>query len=456
MKVTNFNAAASSNLGGGVLVLGSGAGGDLGGTLPAPTVVGIGGVPVDTPNGIVTDYLNGAGHWTVPAGGGGSLPWSYAQADGGLAGNGSTDDTTAFQAWITSVTANGTKSGRFRFEPGTYLIGGALQDTGAFNGQILLPNVSTSATQITLTFQGPARPPFALHGSEPAPSPAGFAILNSTLTGASGTAAVISGGNSGSNNIEVNVIDLVCLAPDNPTMSWWNLEHTQGGRRSGVFISADAPWPSNTPTQPTHSNAYGIKLPGRQMSNYSEEDGILAFAFYTGIKLGELCVAHGLIAGSCIYGLELPNTDFPFSIDTYTQTACTNGINVTGDTYGFIKNYSGEHSTLTWHAGGVDLYDPSNYLHGDIRWVGVLTGVGNDHTFAVTGGSNCSHSEIGPAGGIAVTGTPTVGQAPVATSSSTASWQTIATGAHEVVMVTGSVPPDPVLNSAGDDWVYSS
>ncbi len=27
---------------------------------------------------------------------------------------------------------------------------------------------------------------------------------------------------------------------------------------------------------------------------------------------------------------------------------------------------------------------------------------------------------------------------------------------HEVVMVTGSAPPDPVLNSAGDDWVYSS
>jgi len=29
-------------------------------------------------------------------------------------------------------------------------------------------------------------------------------------------------------------------------------------------------------------------------------------------------------------------------------------------------------------------------------------------------------------------------------------------GYHEVVMVTGSSPPDPVLNSAGDDWVYSS
>ena len=96
---------------------------------------------------------------------------------------------------IDTVTASGTQSGWFWFEPGTYLIGGALQDTGAFNGQILLPSVSTSDPQITLTLQGPARPPFALHGS--VPSPAGYAIIKSTLTGASGTAAVISGGNSG-------------------------------------------------------------------------------------------------------------------------------------------------------------------------------------------------------------------------------------------------------------------
>ena len=28
--------------------------------------------------------------------------------------------------------------------------------------------------------------------------------------------------------------------------------------------------------------------------------------------------------------------------------------------------------------------------------------------------------------------------------------------AHEVVMETGIAPPSPVLNSTGDDWIYSS
>lgn len=44
-------------------------GGDLSGTPPAATVVGIGGTPVDAPSGVATDYLDGTGHWSVPAGG---------------------------------------------------------------------------------------------------------------------------------------------------------------------------------------------------------------------------------------------------------------------------------------------------------------------------------------------------------------------------------------------------
>ena len=55
-----------------------------------------------------------------------------------------------------------------------------------------------------------------------------------------------------------------------------------------------------------------------------------------------------------------------------------------------------------------------------------------------------------------MTGTPAVGQVLTATSSSAATWQPPTGGLHEVIMVTGVTPPDPVLNSAGDDWVYSS
>ena len=48
------------------------AGGDLSGAFPDPTVVGIGGTPVDALPAVATKYLNGDGHWTTPPGSGSS------------------------------------------------------------------------------------------------------------------------------------------------------------------------------------------------------------------------------------------------------------------------------------------------------------------------------------------------------------------------------------------------
>ena len=46
------------------------AGGDLAGTLPDPTVVGIQGTPVDALPASATEYLDGTGHWSTPPGSG--------------------------------------------------------------------------------------------------------------------------------------------------------------------------------------------------------------------------------------------------------------------------------------------------------------------------------------------------------------------------------------------------
>lgn len=113
------------------LALGVGAGstisGDVGGALPGPTTVtGIGGVPVDPPDGVATDYLNGQGHWTTPAGGASGTPDWVNVKDHGAVGDGTADDTAAINAAIGAI---GSAGGVLYFPVGTYKITSTLSFT---------------------------------------------------------------------------------------------------------------------------------------------------------------------------------------------------------------------------------------------------------------------------------------------------------------------------------------
>ncbi len=368
-----------------------------------------------------------SGTWIPgPGGSGSSLPWFNVVTDGTCVGDGVTDDTVALQAAIDTATASGTQSAWLYFPPGTYLIGGALQDTGAFNGQILLPDVDeTTDEQITIRFTGAARPPFAYHGPGD-PGDGGYSIIKSTLTGASGTAAVFSGGNGTFTfftNVSVVVEDLICLTADNPTLSFWNLSRTQGGAIRDIVIATPSGYAGST-VQPTHSNAYGIKLPQKRDSNYTYVDGLGSFGMYTGILMGELAICRGVILALDMVGIEFGDLDEHLSliVDMHA-TSVPSVLKATGTAHCDILSYDFETGTGPGWADIVyDLDDASNLLHGHVRYFGYPNPP--THTFTKNGGTNYSAAVIGPL---------------------------TTTGRWELAVIPGS-PPDSLY--ASGDWLY--
>lgn len=408
-----------------------------------------------------TVFDNEDGTAILAIAGSGSEVW--AQADCGLVGDGATDDTDALQACIYTATANGAESGTIRFEPGTYLIGGALQDTGDFNAQILLP-ANASSSSLTLTLQGPARATQGIGSDQ-----GGMAILKSTLTGASGTAAVFSSGNTDPSLYQIVLKDLFCLGPTDPTTTFWNLLYARDGHIEGVGIRASG----GGATVPTNSNSYGIKLPETSTSARVFAE-VWVEGYYTGIRHAELTWGN-YVAWTCLRAVEIV---FAYHIggEIKLQTlSCRRGIVVTGANRMDII-YDAEHwsaegfavapgSYPAWSANVYDFDDGSNLFSGHVRWWGVKAAVDVDHVFLVNGGTNVAYEEAdslpdaGSINGVAITGTPAIGSVPIATSPTTAVWSGSATRGALLIASDHSSPivfADILQASDGDDFLYAS
>jgi hypothetical protein len=335
--------------------------------------------------------------WISPGGGSGSadLPW-FDVTDYGAVHDGSTDDTVAIQNAIDAAEAAG--GGVVFFPSGIYQIAGALQDTGRSNSQLVLPILNyLTHESITIELRGEIGPPAIPSVVGAHPLNVGGTILRSSLS--SGTGAVIGGwGPSGSvdNFTSVKFIgrDFTLRTVTDPTNTALDLSHVANAELHNVQVDAGSLDVSSISLQTT-ATSYGFRTPGLDNGAQTVLRNVNVIGFYNGYEIAEHNNGDSVYAWACRNGAKAIGAYHASIFNRMGFYHCINGLFGVGTHYITVLQMNNEHAHSGTWVPSFDVYDPSNVLHGDIRWHAVEATIGVVHTFTVNGGANLHLLELG-------------------------------------------------------------
>jgi hypothetical protein len=325
----------------------------------------------------------------------------------GAVGDGVTDDTTAFQNAINSITNTGGKiilqnkvyfiNGQFTAAPGSASL------TNFAQLHVPARNLSTNPI-VCIWFEGVTKPTLnTIWNTNTVPAPTNNCTILSTRVPTNNLYSIIAGGApSGSvvNNTAVYLrfdnIDFRTY--DNPTTTALNLSKVaQATIKDCVVETGTGGGNQSAPT----NGGFGIIMPENNNWVISEIINTDVRGYATNYMLNE----HSDVADSRSWmsfaGWYFPGGTHAIHMGHTVTTGCSNGI-VGPPDGGFIQRitwdcYATEHSVLStnivagsgdWASTVQDIYDPNNGLEGTINFASVLSGSGAVDTFSVVGSTN--------------------------------------------------------------------
>lgn len=336
----------------------------------------------------------------LAAGGGGGtgLGWFDVTAYGAT-GDGLTDDTVAIQDAIDAAAAAG--GGVVYFPAGVYVVGGALQDTGRSNAQLLLPLLDAVDTkQVTIEFRGAFAPPcdFSVIGATPLPD--GHSIIKGTLNAGAGGALLGAQGPVGTagtfTNVHFRCRDLTVRMPSDPVLTALNLASVVCVDLDNVEVDCGSYYVQGF-TEPTTTTSYGIRMPANNNGALSRLGTVNVAGFYNGYEFAEHCNGFACQAAwGCKQAFVFASgANHASYFDRLMAVHCEKVVVSTGNHYLNVAQLNVEHATSGWWVTDYDIDDASHYLQGNLNWHVVLAGTGVDSTFTVNGGAKLNITRNG-------------------------------------------------------------
>lgn len=323
---------------------------------------------------------------------------TYYAPNWGLVGDGVTDNSDAFNALFQEIKdqyySNGLNAVTIQLDTGVYIVNGPMLDVTNANSQILLPNIPLDSPTLVITLRGRAIPPNQFFTTSVLPR-GGFSTIKSTLTNQTGTASVISGthevgGLGAQNNVVLNVFDLICEVPPNPTISFFNLQYHQSMTIDNVLINAGSVDIDGI-SIPTNNNSYGIKFPEYNHTPSNIVGRLEIWGFYYGWRISERTDVNVMQSWVCKYTGELAFGNHSSTFKLLGSYWCEYGLKGTGTNTIRIMQYQMENLT----SRGYDIDDPNNYITGDLVYQIIRSGEEQNWTFLKNGGANINCDSLG-------------------------------------------------------------